>query len=116
MAGGLNRLFPIGCLFLLSVLAGAAFGQPPAGADPNSPLGLWYRSLTAPYSGGSCCSVADCRPVEARLVGEGWEIRVRGIWIEVPPSVVLKRDNPDGRPIACIFAGDILCFVPPPAT
>ena len=110
----LNRSLGIGTLFL--VLVSAALGQPPPGADPNSPLGLWFRSLTAPYSGISCCSVADCRPVEARLVGEGWEIHVDGTWIEVPADVVLKRDNPDGRPIACVFAGSILCFVPPPAT
>ena len=116
MAGGLNRFLAIGCLFLSSVLAGVALGQPPPGADPNSPLGLWYRSLTTPYSGGSCCSVADCRPVEARLVSEGWEIHVDGVWIKVSPHMVLKRDNPDGRPIACLHAGIVICFVPPPAT
>jgi len=116
MAGGLNRFLAIGCLFLLSVLAGVALGQPPPGADPNSPLGLWYRSLTAPLSGASCCSIADCRPVEARWVGEGWEIYVNDVWIAVSPYVVLRRDNPDGRPIACLRPGMVMCFVPPAAT
>jgi hypothetical protein len=116
MAGGLNRFLAIGCLFLLSVLAGAALGEPPSGAEPGSPLGLWYRSLTTPYNGGSYCSVSDCRPVEARLVGEGWQIHLSGVWIEVSPFVVLKRDNPDGRPIACLHAGIVLCFVPPAGT
>jgi hypothetical protein len=116
MGGGSNRFLAIVSLFLLPVLAGAAMGEPPPGADPNSPLGLWYRSLTVPYGGHSCCSVADCRPVEARLVGEGWQVQFDGAWIKVPPYVVLKRDNPDGRPIACLHAGIILCFVPPAAT
>jgi hypothetical protein len=30
--------------------------------------------------------------------------------------LVLTRDNPGGRPIACIRAGIVFCFVPPPAT
>jgi hypothetical protein len=102
-------------LFMLLLLAGVAAGQPPQGANPNSPLGLWYRSLTQPYNGRSCCSVADCRPVEARLAGDGWEIRVGGRWLAVPRWNVLKRENLDGRPIACLHAGYILCFVPPAA-
>ena len=101
---------------LLPMFAGGALGEPPTGADPNSPLGLWYRSLTAPYSGMSCCSVSDCRPVEARLVDDRWEVRSVDAWVAVPPWAVLKRENPDGRPIACLFRGGILCFVPPPAT
>ena len=116
MSGGLNRLLVIASVLLLPVLAGVAIAQPPPAADPNSQMGLWYRSLTMPLTGASCCSVSDCRPVEARLVGEGWEIRVNGVWIEVSPDLVLKRDNPDGRPIACLHAGMILCFVPPAAT
>jgi hypothetical protein len=113
MSGGLNGCLAVAGLFLLPVLAGVALGGPPSGADPNSPLGLWYRSLTTPLSGASCCSVADCRPVDARLIGEGWEIHVNGVWIPVSPYVVLKRNNPDGRPIACLRPGIILCFVPP---
>ena len=98
MGSGLNRLRAIVSLFTLLVLAGVAAGQPPLGADPNSPLGLWFRSLTQPYSGRSCCSIADCRPVEARLAGDGWEIRVGGRWLAVSQLAVLKRDNPNGRP------------------
>ena len=111
--GGFNRSLAIASLFLLPI---TAWGEPPPGADPGSPLGLWYRSLAQPLSGLSCCSVADCRPVEARLVGKGWEILVDSTWIAVPPDVVLTRDNPDGRPIACLYAGTIRCFVPPAAT
>lgn len=88
---------------------------PPDGADPNSPLGAWYRSLQAP-DGKSCCSIADCRPIDARLIGEHWEIRTEMGWQEVPPDRVLRRENPDGRPIACRSLGLVLCFVPPAGT
>jgi hypothetical protein len=115
LGSGLNWLRAIISLFMLLVVAGVAAGQPPQGADPNSALGLWYRSLTQPYTGYTCCSLADCRPVEARLAADGWEIRADGRWLAVPHWIVLKRDNPDGRPIACLHAGHILCFVPPAA-
>lgn len=100
------------------LLAHFAFGAPPAGSDPNSPMAAWYRSLKTP-EGGSCCSEADCRPAEARLRDGGWEILAedpaRGVpvWERVPDERVLRRENLDGRPIACRFAGRTLCFIPP---
>lgn len=74
-------------------------------------LSAWYRSLRTP-EGGLCCSEADCRPIEARLAGDHWEIATASGWLPVPPERVLKRDNADGRPIACILGGRVLCFVP----
>src|SRR5258708_6772582 len=97
---------------LISVIVLAA---PRDGADPNSPLGVWYRSLQAP-DGKSCRSIADCRPIDACLVGEHWEIRTEMGWQEVPPDRVLRWENPDGRPIACRSLGLVLCFVPPAGT
>ncbi len=107
--------------FVLSV-----FAAPPEGSDPNSPMAEWYHSLQTP-DGGSCCSVADCRPVNARQTADGWEIFIDpimagntiispGIWEPVPPDRVLRRENADGRPIACRFGGRTLCFVPPAGT
>ncbi len=51
---------------------------PPEGADLNSPLAGWYKSLRVPPTGGenagmSCCSIADCRPAKARLGAAGCE-------------------------------------------
>jgi hypothetical protein len=76
-------------------------------------MGEWYRSLRSPETGDSCCSIADCRPIEARQVNDGWQIKVGDTWLPVRPEIVLKRDNPDGRPIACMAGGIVFCFVPP---
>jgi hypothetical protein len=37
-------------------------------------MAQWYRSLKAPDIGGSCCSIADCRPVVARQVDNHWQV------------------------------------------
>lgn len=101
-------------VFVLSALtlARLAYAAPPEGADPNSPRAAWFNSLRTP-EGASCCSIADCRPVEAQLVTDGWQIRIDDEWVDVPPEVILRRDNQDGRPIACLYFGKIRCFVPP---
>jgi len=54
---------------LLGIAASDA--APPENADPA--LHGWFESLKQPGSGVSCCSIADCRPVEYRLVAEGYE-------------------------------------------
>lgn len=86
-------------------------GAPPENADPA--LAPWYRSLTQPGSGIGCCSIADCRPVDAKITPKGYAILVDGNWRDVPQSVIIQgKQNPTGKPIACIFGGSILCFVP----
>lgn len=117
----LNLIF--WAIFLLLLLA-IAHAAPPEGADPESPLGRWYRSLHVPHSTALCCSISDCRPVEARAQNGHWQIRRGQQWIDVPEDRIVRRDNPDGRPIACIGQyddapggnGPIRCFVPPPET
>jgi hypothetical protein len=115
MGARFPRLVATASLLLLSAHLGVAMAQPPSSADPNSPLGLWYRSLMVPNTESSCCSIADCRPVQARLAGDHWEVLTAYGWLSVPPELILRRDNPDGRPIACLHFGIIRCFVPPPA-
>jgi hypothetical protein len=84
-------------------------------------LAAWYRSLIAP-DGKSCCTTRDCAPAEARLVGDHWEVWIVPYegdpkWVSVPPDKVLRRENPDGRPIVCRTPnGFIFCFVPPAGT
>jgi hypothetical protein len=95
------------------LLATAARSAPPVGVDPDGPMAQWYRSLKSPDAGGSCCSIADCRPVEARQVGDHWEVLTETGWEAVLPQRVLHRENPDGRAIACEILGQIRCFVPP---
>ena len=45
-----------------------------------------------------------------------WEVGDAG-WVAVPDRAVLRRENPDGRPILCRTPnGFIRCFVPPAGT
>jgi hypothetical protein len=103
------------CIAAVAMLFAASAGAaPPDGVDPNSPLAQWYRSLRTPDTNLSCCSVADCRPVQARQVNDHWEVLTESGWEVVPAQRVLQQRNMDGRPIACHYLGTIRCFVPPP--
>jgi hypothetical protein len=73
-------------LALGMLLAAGARAAPPTGVDPDGPMAEWYRSLKAPDIGGSCCSIADCRPVEARQVGNHWEVLTETGWQSVLPQ------------------------------
>jgi hypothetical protein len=86
------------------------------------PLAAWYRSLTT-ADGKSCCSMHDCAPAEARMKEGRWEVLIlpydasNARWVAVPDRAVLRRENPDGRPILCRTPnGFIHCFVPPAGT
>jgi hypothetical protein len=90
--------------------------------EGTDPLAAWYRSLTT-TDGKSCCSMHDCAPAEARVRGNHWEVLIlpydasSARWIAVPDRVVLRRENPDGRPILCRTPnGFIHCFIPPAGT
>ena len=96
---------------LLGVAASDA--APPENADPA--LHGWFESLKQPGSGVSCCSIADCRPVEYRLVSDGYEAYLDTKWVHVPDEKVLHgTSNPVARGIVCRspISGTILCFVP----
>ena len=102
---------------LLAMMAFPLAAAPPDGADPNSPLGIWYRSLKVPGTGQNCCSVSDCRPVDtAWIESDHWRARVGGEVIDIPANRVLRRENPDGRGILCRLVWEVLCFVPPSGT
>ena len=99
------------CLAVLGTAASDA--APPENADPA--LHGWFESLKQPGSGVSCCSIADCRPVEYRLVAGGYEAFLDAKWVHVPDDKVLHGlSNPVARGIVCRspISGTILCFVP----
>jgi hypothetical protein len=90
--------------------------------EGTDPLAVWYRSLTT-ADGKSCCSMHDCAPAEARMKEGRWEVLIlpydasNARWVAVPDRAVLRRENPDGRPILCRTPnGFIHCFVPPAGT
>ena len=101
-------------VFALS--ASAAVARPPADADPA--LSPWFEDLRQPGTGQSCCSIADCRPVDFHIVQDHYEAFVDDQWMQVPPEKVLRRfDNPTGRAVVCWTPSlGIMCFVEGPAT
>jgi hypothetical protein len=105
-------LWPLG-LLLAAVPLHAA---PPQDADPA--MAPWFNSLRQPGSGISCCSIADCRPVDYRTVDNHYEAFIEGEWRAVPPDKVLTRaDNPTGRAVVCwTKLSGIMCFVRGPET
>jgi hypothetical protein len=109
----MKRLIGI-CIVLAAGIATAHEG--------SDPLAAWYRSLTT-ADGKSCCSMHDCAPAEARMKEGRWEVLIQAWevgdarWVAVPDRAVLRRENPDGRPILCRTPnGFIRCFVPPAGT
>jgi hypothetical protein len=105
----MSRLWLFGVIPLLVAAAGRA--APPPQADPA--LAPWFEDLRVPGTGTSCCSMADCRPVEYRSVGDHYEALVGRRWIPVPPEKVLHRsDNPTGGAVLCWTPNlGVMCFV-----
>lgn len=93
-----------------------ALAAPPENADPA--LSQWFRSLRQPGTGISCCSMADCRTTEYRVIANGYEALIDGTWRTVPPDRVLDHtDNPTGRAVVCYLPSKgVLCFVRPSET
>jgi hypothetical protein len=103
------------------ICIGLAAGVAMAHDGADAPA-AWYRSLTT-ADGKSCCSMHDCAPAEARMKEGHWEVLIRAYevadarWVVVPDRAVLRRENPDGRPILCRTPnGFIRCFLPPAGT
>jgi hypothetical protein len=109
------RLSAAGFALALTAVVVARGGEaaPPENADPA--LHGWFESLKQPKTGISCCSTADCRPVQYRLAPDGYEALLDARWIRVPADRILHQiSNPTGRAILCRspISGSILCFVP----
>ena len=105
-------------LILISVAPAVA--APPENPDPV--LRRWFEGLRQPGTGAPCCSISDCRRVEARKGDKGWEIWVDArfgfstpFWEPVPASKILVISNPTAEAVACFAPGaGVMCFVPPP--
>jgi len=102
------------CVVLMALLAaGALQAAPPETCDAS--MHGWFESLKQPGSGVSCCSIADCRPVDYRMDSNGYEALIEAKWVRVPDEKILHgKPNPTGRGVLCRspISGTILCFVP----
>lgn len=107
---------------VLAVAAGTALAAPPPVGSEDweilAPHAEWIQGLQRNFV--SCCNLSDGRPVDARTVGDRWQVRFRPGslanaplgWVDVPPDAVMPQANPVGMPIAFWVAGRVLCFVP----
>jgi hypothetical protein len=103
--------FPLA--FLISFPADNLKAAAPEQANPE--LHGWFESLKQPGSGISCCSIADCLPVDYKMETDGYEALIETRWVRIPGDKVLHgKPNPTGRAILCRspISGTILCFVP----
>jgi hypothetical protein len=93
----------------------------------------WFDSLRQPGSGKSCCDIADCVRTDADWRNGGWWVEMRGHWVPVPPSAIVRDTaSIDGSAYVCaavwpmglarplpaemaiaILRDGIFCFVPP---
>jgi len=105
-------------LIVLAALAFPSIGAPPA--NSTGQYKSFYESLRD-KNNMPCCSISDCRPVQQRTTGQGYEVFIddrffegKGVgWAAVPPEAFLtERDNPTGEPIACWspYRG-VMCFL-----
>ena len=60
--------FPL--VFLISLPADNLRAAAPEQANPE--LHGWFESLKQPGSGISCCSIADCLPVDYKMETDGY--------------------------------------------
>lgn len=109
-------LIALGLAALLVLIAPRSHGAPPEGSDGR--LSEFFLSLKQPGSQVSCCSISDCRFIDAaRISAQGWEAKVGDDWIPIPPERIIRdRQNIDGRAVLCYLGGRVLCFLEPTMT
>jgi hypothetical protein len=106
-------------LFLCLCWHIGARAAPPIGARPE--FADWFRSLTQPGTGASCCDLSDCRGVRSRIGPEGYEVFISSPgfpvevdhWVKVPTDKILRgKDNPLGQAVVCWTPHKgVICFV-----
>lgn len=102
-------------IILLALLALLALISPALAHSPDAAHGEWLSSLTNKW-GGSCCNMQDCEHHPTRIVGDHYEVLIKGEWRVVPEDAILRIPNPTGEPVACWYGNAVRCFVPASAT
>jgi hypothetical protein len=93
----MKRISVSGLLVLGLIFSASA--QPPQGADPNSEMAKWFKSLRN-NQGVPCCDISDCRRVDARIVNGHYEALIDEQWATVPDETIKTVENPIGQHIA----------------
>jgi hypothetical protein len=82
----------------------------------------FYSTLIRKDTKTSCCNLSDCRPTEARMVDDHYEVKVDGAWLPVPKEAIQNISAPDGGAHVCAppqigaSKGKVYCVVLPPET
>ncbi len=102
------------------VLALPAQARDPDGRYGDSALKPWFDSLASQK--GLCCSFADGLKVEdvdwdTSGPDGSFRVRLKGEWVPVPDSAVVKQPNRFGPAVVWPYTGDrgetlIRCFIP----
>lgn len=109
----------------LLACANLGHSQPPPNADPA--LATFFHGLQQPGTGISCCSLADCRSLDAsqvRVGPHGWQAFIdpktfpdapEAKWIDIPNDKILHgKAHPYGLATMCWMpALGVLCFTEP---
>jgi hypothetical protein len=81
----------------------------------------WFLQQKSPKTGLSCCNQSDFEQVDEEIrEGRYWiaSNQTRGIWLLVPPEVVIRGPNLHGRAVAWFrFPNgnpEVYCFAPGP--
>ena len=99
------------------ILIGRSFGRDLDGRFAGSPLKSWFDQL---HSGkGPCCSDADgtaLSDVDWRSSDGRYQVRIDGVWIDVPDDAVITEPNRAGRTMVWPMYRDggvmVRCFMP----
>lgn len=115
---------PLAALLLAGWLTPAHAAPPPAGSEDFRELSP-YRDWIAGREnslGGRCCDEGDGRPVEARPLGDLWQVHVTpqhwpkepDHWLTVPANRVLHEYNPLGISMLWLnpYTHRAQCFIP----
>jgi hypothetical protein len=82
--------------------------------DADSDRARWFKTLTVPGSTTAiCCNIADGHQVEAKYEGHTWYAKWQGVWVSIPPNIVLKESSIDEDAYLFVYYGALRCFVPP---
>ncbi len=101
---------------LSRILCGVLLAASLISASPafSQDRGVWFKSLTQPKTGYSCCDIADCRRTDADWHGGQWWAIVEGQWTPIPPDKELDKQSIDGDAYVCSSPNRyIYCFVKP---
>lgn len=107
-------------VLLFSITAAAQEGQ--NGVGHAQWHDDFYWRLLRNDTRTSCCSLADCRPTQSRMIGDHYEVKVDGAWTSVPKNSILDIQAPDGGAHVCASKQEgsdrnvIKCVVLPPET